>query len=214
MPFAFVTTPPYPDVPQVPGVPAVASPPSGVAASALSNVQKAITADAPGLGALFGGPQWGIFDPVGGVVLTGDCVAEMGYRREFRIADYPVEAGSFMSYNKVQVPCDARITFMVGGTDADRAKFLSTAERITSSLATFSVATPEVTIPRLNVINFNYRREARQGATLLRVEFELQEIRVAKPAFVSNSKAPDGAAPQHQGVAPVTSGLAPLPPAV
>ena len=54
--------------------------------------------------------QWGIFDQSGDPVITADTIVEVGYRREYRISDFPVEEGSFASYNKVQTPYDVRVT--------------------------------------------------------------------------------------------------------
>lgn len=214
MPFANLAVSPFPDVPALPGVPPLNTLPSVAGVSSLSGIITGLgggpiiaVADELGLGSLFGVPTWGLFDDSGNPVLTGDCVAEVGYRRDYKISDYPVEDGGFASYNKVQIPSVANIVFMVGGSNADRATFLAQAEAVAQSLTLYSVATPEITYTSANVTGFAYHRTSRQGATLLRVEMTVEEVRIAgSPQFTnSNTAQPDGATAQNGGVAPTTA---------
>ena len=189
-----------PSIPLVPGVPSLAAVATGLGAGPALAI-----ADQLGLGALFGGLSWGIFDDGGNPVLTGDCVAEVGYRSESRISDYPVEQGGFASYNKVQLPIVGLVSFMVGGADRDRAAFLKTAQGLQTSLDLYSIVMPEITYPSVNVTGINYRRTSRQGATLLRVEVMFEEVRVTAQATFTNTATPSGASPVNSGtVAPTT----------
>ena len=187
------------DLPLVHGVPALASVATGLGAGPVLAI-----ADQLGIGSIFGVPQWGIFDINGNPVLTGDCVAELGYRRDYQISDYPVEDGGFASYNKVQRPAQFTVAFMVGGADSDRATFLNKAEAIAASLTLYSVATPEVAYPSVNVTGITYRRTSRHGATLMCVELSCEEVRVMAAAQFTNTAQPSGNAVQNGGTAPVT----------
>jgi hypothetical protein len=138
----------------------------------------------------------------------------MDFRQDYRIATFPIERGAFASYNKVKEPFDIRVTFisdgrqqllvgllsggalgaLVSGVDpnaSNRASFLNNLEVAIRSLALFSVVTPEVTYPSVNIIHYDYHREARNGgATMLRVDVWCQEVRVAaKPAFSNGQMA-------------------------
>ena len=195
---AYVTIPTSPaNIPLVPGVPSLSAVATGLGAGP-------ILAIANELGFDFGVPQWGIFDKSGNPVLTGDCVAELGYRRDYQISDYPVEDGGFASYNKVQRPAQFTVAFMVGGANSDRATFLNKAEAIAASLTLYSVATPEVAYPSVNVTGITYRRTSSHGATLMCVELSCEEVRVMAAAQFTNTAQPSGNAVQNGGTAPVT----------
>lgn len=214
---------PVPNVPQLPGVPPL--PGGGIAFAA----PVLVLADAIGLG-VFSGPQWGIFSKGGGPVLVADSVFGMEYARDYRISDYQQEAGSFQSYNKVQVPFQAKVTFLVGGSAIERTAFLAAAEVACASLALVVVATPEFFYPSANLTHYSYRREARHGATLLEVDVWCEEVRITGAAqlsqtggtasgtsggtgtntaptttgTLSNTQSPNGAATQQNGtVSPI-----------
>src|SRR5574337_124086 len=93
---------PFPNVPNVAGVPALLR--------NVSNIGMAVTgalAVVAKYGSLsnFLAPKWGIFraDNLTPVVIA-DSVVSVDYRNESRISDFPVELGSFGSYNKVATP--------------------------------------------------------------------------------------------------------------
>lgn len=64
---------------------------------------------------LFRGPKWGIFNRYMVPLLVSDSVRAMDYRRGWTVPTYPIEAGGFASYNKVQMPIDTRVSFSNGG---------------------------------------------------------------------------------------------------
>lgn len=186
----------FPNVPNVPGVPAV-----------LRNSSNPGTAEPPrrssdGLGAsilaLFL-PRWGLFSDTGVPVLVGDSVIAVDYSKDHAISDYPTEAGGFQAYNKVARPYDARVTFAQGGTEADRADFLAQTEAACAALDLLTLVTPEVSYVRANPIRYAYRREARQGVTLLLVDVFVEEVRADAVTTFSNTKLPDGAAEVNGG---------------
>lgn len=216
MPMPNIAVPLYPDVPRAPGVP-----------NMLRSINEAIdntvllAADAAILIRQFTGtPSWGIFTTGGQPVVTGDTVTSMEYRRDYRIAEFPIEQGSFESYNKVTQPYEIQLIFAVSGTSGffstflsggaigamiagatpnalARAEFLTQLDAAAASLAMFSVVTPEKTYFNVNITHADLRREARSGgATLLKVEVWLQEVRItAKPAFSGAGTDPIDAAP-------------------
>jgi hypothetical protein len=142
----------------------------------------------------------------------------------------------------VQDPFDVRIVFactgkqsllssllsggalgsLITGSDpnaANRKQFLQQTDTALGSLAMFTVVTPEVSYPAVNIIHYDYRREAKDGgATMLRVEVWCREVREASRATktgtdsiadptapttaapdVANPAAPDGASPTSAG---------------
>lgn len=203
MPMTQTVTPDYPDVPQTPGVPPVLR-----RAGEVENAVVQIIADAAQVVSMFNafGPQWGIFDQNGQPVLRADSVISVDYRNEWRIATHPIERGAFQSYNKVKQPFDVRVVFAVSGQQSllqslipggailsvlgnnqqtARRESLAMIDRAIATTELVSVLTPEATYPSVNIVHYDYRREARSGGvSLIRVEVWLQEVRVsAEPAF-------------------------------
>ena len=205
----------YPLVPLVPGVPAVLSSPdsplqiAGITATL-------VTSDAISIAGLFAAPQWGLFDSTGVAVLVSDTVRAVEYRREAQVSQAQQEQGAFQSYNKVQEPFDARVTFSYSGNGSaldslasggiygqaltginpaqdNRAQFLGQLEDLIESLDLISVYTPEIQYDSANVVHFDYRRTVESGTTMLTVDVWLEEIRVTGTVEFSNTAAPSGA---------------------
>lgn len=141
--------------------------------------------DAPGLNS-FLGPQWGIFGKQGQPILTADSVHGVEYQHDYRISDYSQTDGAFMSYNKVQTPFSAKVTFLIGAAE-ERAGFLSQAEAAVASLNLVKVVTPEIDYPSANLTHLSYRRTARNGATLIMVDVWCEEVRIVDTGQLSSS---------------------------
>lgn len=213
-----LSVPQFPNVPNVPGVPALLR-----AAGASLPLPVLALANSLGLPDILQKPQWGIFDQSGNAVLVGDSVVGLDFRKEYRISDYPVEDGGFQSYDKVATPFDARVRFTVGGAfsglsaingvltgtlsgalagisgTAAITAFLAALDTALGSLQLYSVITPEVSYPSANVIHYDYRREARNGATMLTVDVWVREVRMTAAAQFTNTQAPSGADAVNDG---------------
>jgi hypothetical protein len=140
-----------------------------------------------------GTPQWGIYDQSGNPVLIADSVIGFEYKKPWNIADYVIERGGFTSYNKVTLPFDARFTFSQGGSDSDRAQFLAQIEVLGASLDLYNVVTPEITYSNANIEVLGYRRTAERGATLIKVDIALKQIRQTATQTFSQTAQPSGA---------------------
>jgi hypothetical protein len=152
--------------------------------------------DSPGIGSFLSGPQWGIFDQNGNPLLTVDSVDSIDYARDYRISDYPQEMGAFESYNKVQVPFQSKIGFLIGPS---RAAFLGSIEAATASLDLVTVVTPDIQYPSANLTHYGYRRESRSGVSLIRVDVWCEEVRIIQGSSLSNSQSTNGASPTQSG---------------
>ena len=198
MPSVYVPLP-VPQVPIVPGVPALPIALLGVPplppgfAVALPSL---ITSDTAGIISAVRGGQWGIFDSNGNAVLQVDAVDSIEYARDYRVSDYTQENGAFQSYNKVQVPYEAKVGFLI--SDA-RVEFLNTVEAVLASLELFFVVTPEVSYASSNLIHYGYRRVSRNGVTLMRVEVWCEEIRVSATTTLANAQSNNGLPTQQNG---------------
>lgn len=202
MAFPELPVPLFANVPLNPGVPIMLRAPG-----ALAYVAPALLlADALGITAFFLGPQWGIFTPDGQPFAIPDSVASVDFRRQFRVADYPIEDGGFMNYDKVATPYDSRVRFMVG---ADRPSFLDAVDIACRSLTLYDVVTPDYVYHNANIIHYDYRREAAAGVSLITVDVWLQQIRVLPTAQYANTKAPEGASTSDNGTVQARPALLP-----
>lgn len=155
-----------------------------------------LTADSPGLISAFGPPQWGIYDKDGNPLLVADSVADIEYARDYKISDYPQEQGAFQTYNKVQLPFQAKLGFYISQT---RERFLNTIEAAVKSIALVTVVTPEIRYPSANLTHCGYRREVRAGVTLIRVDVWAEEVRVVSGVIPSDPQSTNAATPGSSG---------------
>jgi hypothetical protein len=187
---------PFPDVPIAPGVPALVR--SAVTSQPV-NIVLGVTGAAL-LGALQSQQQWGIYDSdnnqlggVDGLSLVESLVSQptilstvdVAYTRETRSANFPVEEGSFASYNKVQTPASPVVTLALTGSSSDRTAFLNALEAACISTDLYSVVTPEVQYIGYSLDRFSYKRAAGKGATLIVVEIALEEIRQVSASYTT-----------------------------
>lgn len=186
--------PVFPDVPKVPGVPAVARSllnPGTATEQQLSQDSITVTAAAKN--------QWGIYTTTGALALEPDSISAIGYDAESRVADYPIEEGGFESYDKVALPFQNRVVMTKGGTLEQRRAFLKAVEELRGDLELYNVVTPEWTYLNVNIVRVGVDRNREQGAGLITVEVQLQEIRQNATASFSQTRDPASADPVSNG---------------
>lgn len=158
--------------------------------------------------------QWGLFLN-GAPVVVSDNVSSMEYRKQYSVSDYPVEKGSFESFDKVELPFDVRMAFTAGGSLANREALLNSCQAILGDLNLYDAVSPEGIYPNCNVTHMDYRRTAQNGMGLITVNLWLLEIRQAPTAQLSNTKSPTSASPVNGGtaqpVAPTSAQTAKIP---
>lgn len=173
----------------IPGLPALPAAVSGLFSEIISLAADAI------FGSSQSQSQWGIYLD-GEAVVSSDNVTSVEYRQDFTISNYPIQGGSFASYNKVQHPFEVKIGFSTGGSDADRQAFLASIAAIISDTNLYDFVTPEAIYSNVNITHQDYR--INQGNVGLRVvEVWCEEVRPAQTASSSSSTptaitSPDG----------------------
>lgn len=198
---------PYPNVPAgAPGVPTVPVNPIGSQYSILSagiQVAGAAVSVLRSFGLLL--PNWGVYNSDGSQALIPDSIRSFDYDDGSRISDYPVEKGAFQSFNKVANPYAARFEMVIAtggvlgqftapitGTSA-RSNFMSKLAALKDSLTLVSVVTPEVTYTNANLSRYTYRRQARNGMTLIIIDATFEQIRQGVvSAGLTNTSDPSG----------------------
>lgn len=142
-------------------------------------------------------PTWGIFGRNGRVVVTADTVISLDFRKDWTVADYPLEQGAFASYDKVENPSETRVGFWSGGSLANRQALLRSIKAIAGDLNLYDVVTPEETFTNMNITHYDYRR-VDAGAGYVSVVVWLQQIRVTVEASLTTAQ-PNGASTTNDG---------------
>lgn len=176
-------------------------------------------------------PQYAVVSAdTSSVLLNPDTVTEVEYRHEQRVSDYPVEQGAFSSYNKVAVPYDLRLKMSWGGRNfvqsleqvldtflnqtlgtgfgqpQSRGDALAALETMLGSLDLVDVVTPDYTYVNCNLVHFDYRKTAKEGATRLIVDLYFREIRETVSAVYSNGSLPNITSDSPSAANPVNLG--------
>jgi hypothetical protein len=164
---------------------------------------------------------WGIYQGGSPVLSTegiGTSVASFTYKQDWLLSDYPIEDGGFESYDKVLVPFDVRLRFVVTGSSSAIASFLNTLQQIADpaqqGLQLYDVYMPEITYPSCSVQHYDYTRTVENGGGILIVDVWLLQIRIGNSGE-SNTQQPSGAdsvntgSVQPQPVTPVQSSQLP-----
>lgn len=181
----------------------------------MANVIELLAADAIGIFAGAFLPQpWGIY--LGGApVILANTVLSFDYRQQWSVSDYPVERGAFESYDKVQIPYDARFRMATGGSDADKMAFLDSIAAIAGDLNLYDIVTPDAVYLSCNITHYDYNRHATHGLGLLQVDIWVIEVRETATMAMSNTQSPSNAAQVNGGsvqTAPASSAQAALVP--
>jgi len=194
--------PMYPQVPVAPGVPPVFRNSTN---NSLGSPTP-LTSDGPNVASPpDAAPQWGIFDSGGSAVIEPDSVISAERMREFRVSDFPIEAGGFASYNKVATPFRGEFRMVKGGQEGDRTAFLKKLDALVESLDLLTMVTPEISYDNVNVTHYEYRRTSENGVQLIAADIRVEEIRQAASAAFSNTQDPSSQDAQSNGaVQPVT----------
>jgi hypothetical protein len=178
-----------PDIPNVPGVPPLSSyaPAGGAADITTLLVSDAISAVA----SFLFGPIYGIFFGLLPIpVIVADNYVRFEHKEDYEISDYPVEAGSFMSYNKVKLPEEIRVRVSTGGSIFSRQALLNTIDLAMNTTGLYSVVTPEKVYLNFNFVRRDMVREADSGAGLIAVDITLRQILQTATALFQSTQNP------------------------
>lgn len=147
------------------------------------------------------GNYWGIFNQYGVPLLLADNVISLQYQNQSRVTNAPIEKGSFASYNKVADPWKATVQLSKGsGGTFERGAFLAQLEVLSKSTLKFIIITPEFVYKFANITGYDLAREAKDGATLIKVNVHLDEVREVKVKYDEEEvKQPDDAKTKDGG---------------
>lgn len=169
------------------------------------------TAEGAFLRLFSGGTRWGIYTQSGksifdtgllgrllNVVGIGPTVSTnaVEFSKETKVSDFPIQRGGFASYNKVEMPATPTVTLTFSGSESERSAFLATIDAACKSTVAHDVVTPEITYRGYQLERYTYQRRNTQGATLLRVDIGLKEVREVSAAYAKVTPKDPSAAEQ------------------
>jgi hypothetical protein len=152
---------------------------------------------------------WGIYYAVGSnagnpgsLVFNVDSFSDLKYTGSSKVSDFPVEQGSFASYNKVVEPFKVNITLTANGTDKT-IPFLAQLEIEKSAANLYNIVTPAITYINATLESYDYSRTASNGVSMITAVLSFIEIRQITPAYTTialkNSKNPTSKGKTIQG---------------
>lgn len=144
-------------------------------------------------------PTWGIYKPDGSLAVKPDSFYAFGVRSDKRVSNFPIEQGSFGSFNKVSVPGEVRVVMTKGGTDQQRRKFLDQVADLISTFDLMTLVIPEGRQRGYTCHHYDYERKGQNGVWLLEVELLLQLIKQVPVNSGQNTRTAAGAAPLSSG---------------
>lgn len=183
----------FPNVPKALGVPDIKR---GITNQSITNAALGIVQGALWQ-AFINQDNWGIFDvdnnKLADIKYTTPALSRLfgssqstlsvEFSKEMRSSDFPLELGSFASYNKVEMPATPTVVLCVTGTEDERKNFLTALDKATKSTTLYNVVTPEVVYEGYSIDRYNYSRRAESGATMLIVELSLKQVREVVPLY-------------------------------
>lgn len=179
------------NIPNVPGVPPVVFVPG------ISDIVSLLTSDAISLFAGSIKAPWGIYFGVVPVIIN-DTVTQFGFDQRYDISDFPIEGGSFQSYNKVYEPFQATFRFVRGGSLVARQALLDSIAAIIGDLNLYNVVTADAVYQNVNLISYSYQQTGQNGIGMLSVDVVARQVKIASSALLSNVQDP-GSASQVNG---------------
>lgn len=158
---------------------------------------------------------WGIYSADSNTpALIADSIYSFGYKKEFKISDYPVELGTFSNFNKVDLPYVAQVRMTMGGSNSDRLTFLNRLEEISRTTDLYNIVTPEKTYLNANIIDYDYQRTSNSGAGMIIADIRLMEVRLTANLAFNNTQSQSDDASKNVGQLSPSTTVENPPPAV
>jgi hypothetical protein len=153
--------------------------------------------------------NWGVFSEDGKKkILDPDNFMGIEFTNNSRISDYPIEGGSFQSYNKIATPYDAVITMSKGGTGDDRKAFTAVLENVLNTLDVYTIITPDEIFKSACVEHYTYRRTQQSGANIIIAEIYFREVKKTAQARFNQTRSGaqvESSVPEKEKTNPTTS---------
>lgn len=104
----------------------------------------------------------------------------LNYTSSSNITNAPVENGGFISVNKIILPTQNNVNYIVTGSEKQRAYFLNACQKAKNGLYLFTVHTLNQSFKNMNIISYTVARDEK-SIQLFHVSLSLAEV-VNKPS--------------------------------
>lgn len=149
-----------------------------------------------------GGTQWAVYQAgTTTVALDATSYVSLNIQCEASVSDYPIQTGSFVSYNKVRAPDSFVIRITNDGSKAKRAALIKWLGDNTSAPTLFDILCPEGTLSSVTLDRFQIDRTRESGVSMLTVDCYFRKVRPL-PVVATSSKV---AAPANKPTLPAVS---------
>lgn len=148
---------------------------------------------------------WGIYDLSGNLVFDVDSVLDLKQSAKAKASSFPVEEGTFASYNKVLDPFTTKVRLAVNGPDRVAA-FQAALDVELDSTNLYNVVTPTKTYLNVTLESYDHEQTSSNGGVSgLVVDLSLVQVREVTPAYttvaIKKPKQPASASTQTNGKA-------------
>lgn len=144
-------------------------------------------------------PMWGIYFPgTTNIAMHVSSIVELDVSADAVVSDYPIETGSFNTYNKVIRSQFFGVRVTRDGMEYLRSDFLNWLEVERVALSKFDVVCPEYTWANATLVSYRITRNAGAGASMVSADLIFQQIRETSAEY-ENSKIEE---PENQETTP------------
>lgn len=136
--------------------------------------------------------DWTLLKDDGSEGINFTSLIEIDVRSAGEVCAFPVEEGSFASYNKVEEALSINIVLARSGDKEDQEETLKQLTEFKESTDLLALSMPTAFYDNLSLESFNYSKSYGQGVNYLIAELELKEIREVETASytIASSKNP------------------------
>mgnify|MGYP001777270156 CR=1 FL=1 len=128
---------------------------------------------------LMSAAEWSFSDNV----LPNAAIFELQIRCGGTVVSSPIEAGSFISYNKTNEPMEINSTLAFSGSDSFLQSVLDSLNALKTSVTTFSIQTPLYEYENFTLQNYDYSMRREDGRGVLYVNALFLEIREVQLSY-------------------------------
>lgn len=129
---------------------------------------------------------WGIYDSTGNKLADVDTCLSVEIKDASKVSSFPVEEGSFTTYNKVKEPFEAKVRLGVGGQARIAAAIIAVRAAV-ASVNLYDVWTPEYIYQNCTVTIGSVKRTEKEGANLLELLVDLKEVRQVSAQYTTTT---------------------------
>jgi hypothetical protein len=140
--------------------------------------------------------QWGVFDMAGNSVFSTfgpggapgniDTFISLSYSNNAKVSDFPVEQGSFASYNKTGTPFSPKVAVAVAGQSRMEALMQQLEDEL-NSINLYQLITPERVYSPVTLEKYDYARAVKAGKNMLHVTMIFKQVIEITPNQYSQS---------------------------